>query len=854
MKAILKAAKSYVERIQASYIGADKDFVLGSLSGALDRIQKVFPRFGSFVMEFIQNADDEKSTEMNFALSKDSLLISNNGTVFTQDDVASICRIGRSSKTPADYIGYLGVGFKSVFLISDAPEVHSGGFAFRFDKARWVDANEAPWQIIPIWIEDAQPVFPEGHGTCFRIPFRDAASAERVAGELDEQNVQARTLLFLRAIQKLAIEDRLNKRMRVLSRSTVPAPSGYETIRIQEVRQGSLSTDTQWVVFRRVAAVPPDVSSDETTVEWERDKVQTREVVVAFRLSEKGNLDSEPEGTAHIGVFSFLPLKEVPSGMNFLVHADFLTTPGRSDLARASKWNDWLAAQITALIRESCIPTFLAHEKWKWSFLRILFAEPGGHPLFEEGVKAPLRKLLQEEKLIPAADGSLQSGRDLVTIGEELRDVLGSEEIQLMYPGMKLVHPHVEVPKQLGAKVGPAYVLDFLQRPEAEVLLTAKLVQKDWAFFRNLVGKIAGHFDLNYFVSRHGKYKVAFDKYWSQFRKTSRTLLPCEGGMLARFVDCYTNPLGLKVPADVQPELPVVEKEVVDSEEFVLLYDRLNKERYYSDPPQDHVMRALTENDIREALRKRQAEMLTPEAWAASTDLEKRQQIRHLRSLWTAGYIDLKNFLFLTLPAGDGTWHPARKLVFPAVFKPAHILEQLRVRGLLDKQLTFLDSSFLHESNEFEVEEWRKFFTELGVDAPAEDEKESFAERAAVLISMEYEKIQGRAAVEVGPSVKPGYDLESKGVDGVRYIECKGSSSQAPEITLSPNENRVMASDLKGDQYFVYVVSSTLTKPVLQVVSGPKLRELDEFRVTFAHPRWSGHAKVAEFSPTLGEQ
>ncbi|RLI85759.1 MAG: hypothetical protein DRP01_05525 [Archaeoglobales archaeon] len=89
------------------------------------------------------------------------------------------------------------------------------------------------------------------------------------------------------------------------------------------------------------------------------------------KLDENDRLMKEQRGTAHIGVFSFLPLKEVLSGLNFLIQADFLTTPGRSELARECKWNEWLAKEIYNLIIKKCIPIFLKHDKWKRTLLRF---------------------------------------------------------------------------------------------------------------------------------------------------------------------------------------------------------------------------------------------------------------------------------------------------------------------------------------------------------------------------------------------------------------------------------------------------------------------------------------------------
>ena len=49
-------------------------------------------------------------------------------------------------------LGQKGIGFKSVFRVTDCPEVHSNGYHIRFD------AKSGPiGYILPEWIEDKSP-------------------------------------------------------------------------------------------------------------------------------------------------------------------------------------------------------------------------------------------------------------------------------------------------------------------------------------------------------------------------------------------------------------------------------------------------------------------------------------------------------------------------------------------------------------------------------------------------------------------------------------------------------------------------------------------------------------------------
>ena len=75
-------------------------------------------------------------------------------------------QVGGSTKVGSQKIGRKGIGFKSVFKITDTPHVISGGYQFRFHRG-----NQLGY-ILPEWIEslDALPERPERNGTIFYLP------------------------------------------------------------------------------------------------------------------------------------------------------------------------------------------------------------------------------------------------------------------------------------------------------------------------------------------------------------------------------------------------------------------------------------------------------------------------------------------------------------------------------------------------------------------------------------------------------------------------------------------------------------------------------------------------------------
>jgi hypothetical protein len=116
-------------------------------------------------LALLQNADDNRYPPgtlplLEFILGPGSITVLNNEQGFREEDMAAICSINQSTKTSSKQqepgaavpVGQKGIGFKSVFRVTDTPQVHSGGFHIVFDRQKHGNLGS----ILPTWVEPSE--------------------------------------------------------------------------------------------------------------------------------------------------------------------------------------------------------------------------------------------------------------------------------------------------------------------------------------------------------------------------------------------------------------------------------------------------------------------------------------------------------------------------------------------------------------------------------------------------------------------------------------------------------------------------------------------------------------------------
>lgn len=145
-----------------------------------------------FIYEIIQNADDEEAHKIKIDVSSNSVIICHNGKPFNIDDIESICAIGNSEKK--NKIGRFGIGFKSVFAITDRPLVYSDEFDFAIENF-----------IVPVQIDRDERYSRKKNETYIILPYsEDIKNIDKVIFD-KVKNFEYREFIFLNNIIEIDI-------------------------------------------------------------------------------------------------------------------------------------------------------------------------------------------------------------------------------------------------------------------------------------------------------------------------------------------------------------------------------------------------------------------------------------------------------------------------------------------------------------------------------------------------------------------------------------------------------------------------------------------------------------------------
>ncbi|MFS7913843.1 putative histidine kinase/HSP90-like ATPase superfamily [Helianthus anomalus] len=304
--------------------------------------QELYSQDSHFLLELVQNADDNAYPTnvvptLTFILQEKSIVVLNNEHGFSADNIRALCDVGNSTKkaSSAGYIGKKGIGFKSVFRVTDAPEVHSNGFHIKFDLTEGQIGFLLPTVVPPCDINFFTNLVSSNttdhYNTCFVLPFKSTSMPKLTETSTVDtitsmfSDLHPSLLLFLHRLQCIKFRNMLT--------------DSFIIMRKEKTGNGltNVSMGNEMLAWF--------VDSLKLQTNGIRKDVKFTEISIALALEVLENGSYIPKLDQH--VFAFLPLRAY--GLKFIIQGDFVLPCSREEVDADSPWNQWLLSEFPNL-------------------------------------------------------------------------------------------------------------------------------------------------------------------------------------------------------------------------------------------------------------------------------------------------------------------------------------------------------------------------------------------------------------------------------------------------------------------------------------------------------------------------
>ena len=380
-----------------------------------------------FIFELLQNAEDVGATRVRFTLEDDRIVFEHDGRAFDRGDIDGITGIGNTTKLEDGHkIGCYGIGFKSVYVITERPEVHST-----------IEGRALAFAIEDLVVPQMIATEHEVATTRIILPLRpDRAGLALDRARRALADAGPRALLFLENIKTLEWFDRGDA-------GTVGVeklPGDIRAIRSRPP-QGEQKVERFLMLSRDVA---------------HSERQKQFGVKAALRLNDGGELVAEA-GPTPLNVFFET---EENTGLHFLIHGPFQLTDNRANIKRGEPWNDQLIETTAAMVAES-LPGLRDRGLLKRGVLDLLPNEGDELPAAFEPILSAVVRTFTDNDLIPAHGGGYTSTTAAIRGPAELRDLLGEEGLA-----------------QFAGKPGRRWVVVGLKNTRSDAFLTTLRIEE----------------------------------------------------------------------------------------------------------------------------------------------------------------------------------------------------------------------------------------------------------------------------------------------------------------------------------------------------------------------------------------
>lgn len=797
----------------------------GGYVNMLKHLETVFLSPKHWVLEFIQNAEDAGARKFSIHLEENSLWILNDGKEFTDDDFFALCDVDSRKLPSLGFRGYIGIGFKSIFRITDGININSGKLHFKFDRNHWpsyckekgVPLSNWPWEILPLEIPVTE--LPEGYNTAFHVPLASQRGQEvvREITQFLSSSFPKEAILLLKSVQVIEVktpEVSFIVRKKTEEQETFSGGTQEVVVVKKESDRPAEAEEEHYLVFRKTAQVPHEIQQDRETERVRRSQVVQREIGLIFGLDSAKDLRLLSGKIT--GVYSFLPVEGEQTGLPFGIFGDFIPQLGRDQVNYGVKWNHWMCDEMVEFFQQVIRERVLAHPWWKFFPAELLnqvqrgyISSQGVKELWDPKLRDPIKQFFQNEALYPDEDGELHKLSELVIVSADVIPIFGKELLKAHLP-KKIAHPSIA--QQIWSRSEEITIVNLQDKPELCGLLKGQ-PEKLLGFAIESVYNLLYKREMLEPLVQAGKMERLIEVY----RRLAQLNAYRITGRRSRETPLYMTPFVLAENGNFYPpnQMVALEMSLTHLPEFLrtVLPSLKEKKLLHPEIAKDHQAVKALENchltvvDTQRALN--EVEQLVkgintpdecPNTWKYPDDL-----IQVTLFLVAGG----EGLSVERLVADDRTLRGPRSLFVPGApldWKPlwdVHLLP-----GFQPVHQHYLRKEWL-EQNGLQWETVHQYLEKLGTHGFHRDGDRPLIQVAAENIAKRRLEKQGHRIADVTQRDKLGYDLECHEHCGKVY-EVKGMA-EPRNVTLE--ESEFEAARQKKENYVVICVYNLPTYP-----------------------------------------
>ena len=396
---------SLKEHIEQSKIAVAANFAKGNRHGQI--LSMLYSDPFHFIEELIQNAEDaleRKKTKLEIGsvkiiLNEKYIDFMHNGDIFTEEDLMSITTFANTTKKGLpniNQIGKFGIGFKSVYGITNAPEIHSGIHHYKISDFEVLEETET------IQNSDFQ--------TIIRLPLKENLSKNYIQ-ELYNNilNLDPAFILFLNQISQVEI---------------ISQGANYIISNNEEKFDSVFSKKTLTTTYN-------GNRKEKEYLFFSNFKQKNKKIAIAFEIDKYGNFIPEKNPFA----YSFFKTK-LKLSHHILVHASFTTTPNRENIPFEKEFtpeNFELLENLAELVQKA-INTMISKKIFSHTFWNLFAWDNENLDIISEKITNSLNYVLENNKcLISFSKKYLLLKNLCVAEDDYLLDLLKKNDIKNIY-------------------------------------------------------------------------------------------------------------------------------------------------------------------------------------------------------------------------------------------------------------------------------------------------------------------------------------------------------------------------------------------------------------------------------------